>query len=192
MKFCLTSLLYFTVAIAVSFNLKPAFSAESKNNDTYTQTEIFTQAEGFFGTTTKGLAQGLEKIFSDLGKPNGYIKGEEFSGAFIIGLRYGRGKFKQKKIAEKDIFWQGPSVGFDYGGNLSKVFTLVYHLKNPGDLYRRFPGVEGSLYWIAGISINYQQSGEVILAPIRTGLGLRAGANIGYLHYNQEHSWIPF
>jgi len=107
-------------------------------------------------------------------------------------LRYGRGKFKQKKIAEKDIFWQGPSVGFDYGGNLSKVFTLVYHLKNPGDLYRRFPGVEGSLYWIAGISINYQQSGEVILAPIRTGLGLRAGANIGYLHYNQEHSWIPF
>ena len=192
MKPCLTSLLCFALAAIVCVSLNPVLSAESKNNDTYTKTEIFTQAEGFFGVATKGLAQGIGKIFSDLGKPNGYIKGEEFSGAFIIGLRYGRGKFKQKKSAEKRIFWQGPSVGFDYGGNLSKVFTLVYHLNKPGDLYRRFPGVEGSLYWVAGISINYQQSGEVILAPIRTGLGLRAGANIGYLHYNQEHSWIPF
>ena len=90
------------------------------------------------------------------------------------------------------IFWQGPSVGFDFGGNVSKVFTLVYNMKNASDLFRRFPGVDGSLYVVAGISLNYQQAGKTKLAPIRTGVGLRAGASLGYLHYNQEHSWLPF
>tara|TARA_R110000787_G_scaffold146216_5_gene259970 strand:+ start:1040 stop:1636 length:597 start_codon:yes stop_codon:yes gene_type:complete len=164
----------------------------SKANDTYSKDEILTKAGGFFGATTKGLAQGIEKVFSDLGQPNGYITGEEFGGAFFVGLRYGRGQLNQKSVAPRDVFWQGPSVGFDFGGNASKVFTLVYDLKRPGDLYRRFPGVDGSLYVIAGVSLNYQRAGDVTLAPIRTGVGLRAGANIGYLHYNREHSWLPF
>ena len=171
--------------------LSPAV-AQTKKDSTYSEDEILQKATRFFGQTTAGLAKGIEKIFADFGKPNGIITGEEFSGSFVIGLRYGRGILDQKKAEQWAVFWQGPSVGFDFGGNASKVFTLVYNLKKPGDLYRRFPGIDGSLYYIAGLSLNYQQAGDVVLAPIRTGVGLRTGANIGYLHYSQEHSWLPF
>ncbi len=164
----------------------------AEDDDTYSKNEILAKTEGFFGSTTKGLAQGIEKVFGDLGRPNGYIAGEEFGGAFVVGLRYGRGKLSRKIGRQTEVFWQGPSVGFDFGGNVSKVFTLVYKLKNTNDLFRRFPGVDGSLYVVAGVSLNYQQAGKTVLAPIRTGAGLRAGINIGYLHYNQEHSWLPF
>ena len=160
--------------------------------DFYNKDEVLEKAKGFFGSTTKGLAEGIEKVFNDLGGPNAYIEGEEFGGAFVVGLRYGRGKLNRKLGLPTEIFWQGPSVGFDFGGSVSKVFTLIYKLKNANDMFRRFPGVDGSLYVIAGISLNYQQAGDTVLVPIRTGVGLRAGANIGYLHYNQEHSWLPF
>jgi len=165
---------------------------QDKDDDTFTKNEIVDKAMGFFGATTKGLAEGIEKVFEDLGRPNGFIAGEEFSGAFVVGLRYGRGKLNRKTGGPIQVYWQGPSLGFDFGGNASKVFTLVYHLKNPNDIFRRFPGVDGSLYVVAGLSLNYQQAGDIVLAPIRTGVGLRAGANLGYLHYNREHSWVPF
>ena len=161
-------------------------------DDSYNKDEVLEKAKGFFGSTTKGLAEGIEKVFNDLGRPNAYIEGEEFGGAFVIGLRYGRGKLNRKLGLPTKIFWQGPSVGFDFGGNVSKVFTLIYKLTNANDMFRRFPGVDGSLYVIAGISLNYQQAGDTVLVPIRTGVGLRAGANVGYLHYNQDHSWLPF
>jgi len=178
--------------ITVSVGFVVPASAQSKSDDTYNEDEIIEKAKGFFGHTTAGLAKGIEKVFSDLGKPNGIILGEEAGGAFFVGLRYGKGELSQKKSGKRKVYWQGPSVGFDFGGNASKVFTLVYHLKNPGDLYRRFLGIDGSLYVIAGLSMNYQQADNIILVPIRTGVGLRAGANIGYLHYSQEHSWLPF
>jgi len=178
--------------ITVSVGFVVPASAQSKSDDTYNEDEIIEKAKGFFGHTTAGLAKGIEKVFSDLGKPNGIILGEEAGGAFFVGLRYGKGELSQKKSGKRKVYWQGPSVGFDFGGNVSKVFTLVYHLKNPGDLYRRFLGIDGSLYVIAGLSMNYQQADNIILVPIRTGVGLRAGANIGYLHYGQEHSWLPF
>ena len=178
--------------ITVSVGFVVPVSAQSKSDDTYNEDEIMEKAKGFFGHTTAGLAKGIEKVFSDLGKPNGIILGEEAGGAFFVGLRYGKGELSQKKSGKRKVYWQGPSVGFDFGGNASEVFTLVYHLKNPGDLYRRFLGIDGSLYVIAGLSMNYQQADNIILVPIRTGVGLRAGANIGYLHYSQEHSWLPF
>ncbi len=185
-----------TAMVALLLWAAPLAVASAQENpnagDSYSKSEILTKAEGFFGSTTKGLAEGIEKVFSELGSPNGYIVGEEFGGAFFVGIRYGRGKLNQKNQPERDVFWQGPSIGFDWGGNASRSFTLVYNLRKPGDIYRRFPGVDGSLYVIAGISLNYQRAGDVTLAPIRTGVGLRAGANIGYLHYNREHSWLPF
>lgn len=161
-------------------------------SDTYTQEEILEKARGFFGETTQGLAKAVEKVFKDQGAPNAYIVGEEFSGAIAVGLRYGKGELNRKGIAPTQVFWQGPSIGFDIGGNASKVFTLVYRLENTADIFQRFPGVEGTFYLVAGIGVNYQQSGQIILAPMRTGVGLRAGANIGYLHYSRTHSWIPF
>lgn len=167
---------------------QPAAAAEK---DTYSQQEILDKAFGFFGYTTKGLAEAIQHVFSDQGRPVGFITGEEVSGAFVIGLRYGKGELNRKNAKALPVFWQGPSAGFDFGGNASKVLVLVYGLKRTADLFRRFPGIDGSIYVIAGLGVNYQQREGVVLAPIRTGVGLRAGASIGYLHYTSEHSWLP-
>ncbi len=161
-------------------------------DDTFDKDEMVNAAQEFFGQTTKGVAEVIQKVFEDYGRPNGYIKGEEISGAFGVGLRYGNGKLHRKTRGPMQIYWQGPTIGFDFGGNASKVFTLVYHLKDNEEIFQRIAGVEGTIYVVAGIGVNYQQSGDLILAPIRTGVGLRGGVNIGYLHYAKKHSWIPF
>lgn len=163
-----------------------------KEAETFSPEEIVEAAQGFFGSTTKGLAQVIEKVFADHGRPNAYIAGEEIGAAVGVGLRYGNGQLRRKVGSGRKVYWQGPSIGFDFGGNASKVFTLVYHLESDSMLFQRYPGVEGSFYFVAGLGLNYQQSGQVILAPIRTGVGLRAGASVGYLHYGRKHSWIPF
>ena len=159
---------------------------------TFSQNEILQAAENFFGVATKGLAQVIQKVFEDLGEPSAFIAGEEISGAFIVGLRYGKGELNLKGKTTRKVFWQGPSIGFDIGGNASKAFVLVYNLPMAEDLFRRFPGVDGSFYLVAGVGVNYQTDGGTTLAPIRTGVGLRAGASIGYLHYDSEPSWFPF
>lgn len=162
-------------------------------DDTYSQEEILSKARTFFGDVTEGLARAIEKAFSDLGRPNAYIEGEEGSGAIGIGLRYGSGKLNMKNNpTAMQVYWQGPTIGFDIGGNASKVFTLIYNLQDTEKLFQRFPSVEGSLYIVAGIGLNYQRSDNITLAPIRTGVGLRAGANVGYLHYTKKQSWVPF
>ncbi|MEE8515561.1 MAG: DUF1134 domain-containing protein [Alphaproteobacteria bacterium] len=183
----------FVAAFLSAAWIAAAGAAEDKKaDDTYTKEEILAKATGFFGAVTKGLAKAIEKVFHDQGRPNGFIPGEEASGAIGIGLRYGKGELHRKTAKTIPVFWQGPSIGFDFGGNASKVFVLVYKLKRTEDMFRRYPGVEGSLYFIAGFGVNYQQAGDTILAPIRTGVGFRAGANIGYLHYTRKHSWVPF
>lgn len=159
---------------------------------TYTREEILNSAKTFFGGTTAEFAGLIERAFSDYGAPVAYIEGEEGSGAFVVGLRYGQGYLQYKGGGRGPVFWQGPSVGFDFGGNASKVFTLVYNLKRTEQLFQRFPGVDGSIYVVAGFGLNYQRSDQVVLAPIRTGVGLRAGANVGYLHYTREPSYLPF
>lgn len=159
---------------------------------TYSQEETLKAAENFFGGTSQGLAKAVEKAFRENGEPTAYITGNEGSGAFIVGLRYGEGNLYYKNGGAMKVYWQGPSVGWDFGGNASKVFTLVYNLHWTRDLFQKFPGVDGSLYLVAGVGLNYQRSGDITLAPIRTGVGLRAGANVGYLTYTREKSWNPF
>lgn len=180
------------LALVILFALFPNAARAAGDDDSFDQETILQTAAEFFGETTAGLAKAIEHVFEDQGRPNGFITGEEISGAFIIGLRYGDGTLHRKSGDKRKVHWQGPSVGFDAGGNASKVFVLVYHLKSSDGIYRRFPGVEGTFYFVAGVGVNYQQAGDVILAPIRTGLGLRAGANIGYLHYTKKRSWNPF
>ena len=182
-------LFHLAVALAALVLVTTPARADS---DFYTEYEILKAARGFFGETTGGLAKAVQKVFSDLGEPNGYILGEEVGGAFIVGLRYGNGELSVKNAGKRKVYWQGPSVGFDFGGNAAKSMTLVYNIKSPDDIFKRYPGVSGSFYFVAGVGVNYQQAGDVILAPMRTGVGLRAGANVGYLHYGKEHSWIPF
>ncbi|WP_341916890.1 DUF1134 domain-containing protein [Hydrocarboniphaga effusa] len=170
-------------------------AAKPVSQETYSSDEILAKGRDFFGATTEGLAKAIEKVFADQGQPNAYILGEEGGGAFIAGLRYGKGTLYYKGSegsAGLPIFWQGPSVGWDFGGNASKSFTLVYNLRNTDQMLQRFPGVDGSIYVVGGLGVNYQRSGDITLAPIRTGVGLRAGANVGYLHYTLKRSLIPF
>ena len=174
----------------------PALAADApKKNadqDTYDQDSIIKDAADFFGQSTEGLAKVIEKAFKEHGRPNGYIKGEEASGAITVGLRYGNGTLKLKSGATKKVYWQGPSIGFDLGANASKVFVLVYHLPNTEKIFQRFPSVDGSLYYVGGAGINYQRREKIILAPIRLGVGLRAGASIGYMHYTKKKTLNPF
>jgi hypothetical protein len=202
MKFIFKFIMMITCLLAViTWQLAPsfmgmtgcrAFAAESKDADTYEQDSVIKDATEFFDNSTEGLAKVIEKAFKDYGRPNAYIKGEEAGGALVIGLRYGNGKLVMKNGESHPVYWSGPSIGFDYGGNAAKVFVLVYHLRNSAQLFERFPAVDGSLYFVGGAGINYQQRDDVILAPIRLGVGWRAGASIGYMHYTKTKTYNPF
>ncbi|WP_422017806.1 DUF1134 domain-containing protein [Roseateles sp.] len=169
----------------------PAIAADDADG-TYDEDSILKAATDFFGQTTEGLAKVVEKAFKEQGRPNAYIKGEEASAAITVGLRYGEGELTMKGGGASKVFWAGPSIGFDLGANASKVFTLVYKLPKLSAIYQRFPGVDGSLYYIGGAGINYQRLNGIVLAPIRLGVGLRAGASVGYMHYRREKSINPF
>ena len=161
-------------------------------NATYDKENVMNAASEFFGDGSEALASVIEKAFADLGEPNGYIIGTEVSAALIVGARYGDGTLSHKIEGDSRIYWKGPSVGIDVGANGSRVFALVYNLNDTNELFQRFPAVEGSLYYVAGIGMNYQQVDEIIIAPIRVGVGLRAGVNLGYLNFTRERIWSPF
>ncbi|ATC32692.1 DUF1134 domain-containing protein [Caulobacter vibrioides] len=159
---------------------------------TYSADEMIRATSDFLGVTAESAGAAIEKVFKDKGQPTAYIAGEEGSGAFIAGLRYGRGLLYMKGRPTLEVFWQGPTIGWDWGGNASRVFTLCYDLQYPDAIFRRFPGVEGSAYLVGGLGVNYQKADEIILAPIRAGVGLRLGANVGYLGYSRERRRLPF
>jgi len=175
---------------AVSSSVSP--STKKANPDGFTQQEIVDAAGTFFGKTSGSVGQAVERVFQDQGSPVGYIRGDEYAAAIGFGVRYGQGTLVMKDGQERKIFWQGPSIGLDTGGNASKVFTLVYNLENPDGIYRRYPGVEGAAFFIAGIAVTYQRAEGVTLAPMRTGLGFRAGVNAGYTAYSKRRRAIPF
>jgi hypothetical protein len=162
------------------------------SSSTYTTEEVLAVGHQFFGKTTRGLAKAVEYVFQRQGEPTAYIVGEEGSGAFVGGLRYGEGTIYYKSGLKQKIYWQGPSVGFDFGANGSRTLVLVYNSDSPRDLYDRFAGVEGSAYFIGGVGVNFQQRDDILLAPIRTGVGARLGANVGYLKYSGRPNWNPF
>ena len=166
--------------------------AGAQERDKFSSQEILDAGHKFFGETTEGLADVVEYCFHKLGEPNGYIMGEEAAGAFVAGLRYGEGQLKLKNGMSQKVFWQGPSVGFDFGGNGSRVLVLVYGVQDPADIFNRFVGVDGSAYVVGGLGVNFQQNNDVKLAPIRTGVGARLGVNAGYLKYTSKPTWNPF
>lgn len=159
---------------------------------TYSSNEILDAGHSLFGTVSKGLASAIEYVFQRQGRPNGYILGEDAGGAFVAGLRYGEGVLYTKDAGNHRVYWQGPSIGYDAGAEGSKVMVLVYNLRDPSEIYDRFPGVSGSAYVVGGVSLNFQAKDHIVLAPIRSGIGLRLGANIGYLKYTPRPTWNPF
>ena len=158
----------------------------------YTMDEIVESGHSFFGATSGGLASVVEQIFSSYGLPNGYVLGEEGSGALVGGLTYGEGTLYTKNAGDHKVFWQGPSIGLDLGGQGSRVMVLIYNLDDVSNLYNRFVGVAGSAYVVAGVGFNVLKRDNILIVPIRTGLGARLGVNVGYLKLTQQPTWNPF
>ena len=169
----------------------PTYNAGNKAAS-YDKGEIVNAASDFLGVTAEAAGGVIERIFADNGRPTGYIAGEETAAAITVGLRYGKGLLYMKTRAAVQVFWQGPSIGFDLRINASRVFTLCYNIQYPDAIYQRFPGVEGSAYFIGGLGVNYQRANEITLSPIRAGVGMGAGANVGYLAYSRHRNWLPF
>lgn len=166
--------------------------AEASGRGYYTQNEIVDAGHGFFGSVSQNLAGAIEWAFQKGGRPNGYILGQDAGGAVIAGVRYGEGILNTKDAGTHKVFWQGPTVGYDLGAEGSKVMVLVYNLRDPSEIYQRFAGVQGAAYLVGGVGVQLQKSGDVTLAPIRSGVGVRLGANIGYLKYTRNPTWNPF
>lgn len=167
-------------------------AARADAGEAYSAQEIVDSGHQFFGATSGGLASLIETIFASYGMPNGYILGEEGSGAVIGGLTYGEGTLYTKNVGDHSVYWQGPSLGWDFGGQGSRTMILVYNLDNVSSLYRRYAGVAGSAYIIAGLGFTVLKNGDVLLVPVRTGVGARLGVNIGYLKLTQAPTWNPF
>jgi hypothetical protein len=183
---------FVAAAVAAIGLIATTLPAGADEDQTYSENEVVQAGANFFGVTTEAMAKAVQRVFREQGQPDAYIKGDEGSGAFIVGLRYGKGYLIRKGHDARLVYWQGPSVGFDFGGNASKVFTLVYNLRDEDRLFQKFPGVDGSFYFVAGIGVNYERANEITVVPMRTGVGLRAGVNAGYLTFTREHSLNPF
>lgn len=158
----------------------------------YSQDEILKAGHNFFGSISQGLAKVVEKAFDEQGRPNGYILGEDAGGAFIAGLRYGEGTLYTRDYGSRKVYWQGPTLGYDFGAEGSKTMVLVYNLRHPDQIYGRFGGVQGAAYVVGGVGLQVMKRDDVTLAPIRSGVGLRLGANVGYLKYTRSPTWNPF
>ena len=165
---------------------------QQQRSGTFTVDEIVGTGHKFFGTVSRGLAQVVETAVSRWGQPNGYILGQEGSGAFIVGLRYGDGTLYTKNAGDLRVFWEGPSIGFDTGGEGARTMMLVYNLPSTEAIYQRFGGIDGSAYFIGGFGMTALTANNVIIVPIRSGVGLRLGANIGYLKFTPKATWNPF
>ncbi|MDE1918490.1 MAG: DUF1134 domain-containing protein [Sphingomonadales bacterium] len=166
--------------------------ANPDKGGTYHENDLIGAATGVFGTGAKGLAEAIKDILHKQGEPNGYIVGREAGGAFVVGLRYGSGTLYHKIEGERPVYWTGPSIGFDAGANASKTFVLVYNLYNTDDLFHRYAAGEGQAYLVGGFNISYMRRGDVVLIPVRLGVGLRLGINGGYMNFTKKQTWLPF
>ncbi|WP_394688098.1 DUF1134 domain-containing protein [Hoeflea sp.] len=190
---CFRPILSLIVTLCLALGLTSGALAQSAaNSSQYTSQEIVDAGHGFFGATSGGLAKVVEKAFTSYGLPNGYILGQEASGAFIGGLTFGEGQLFTKNAGQHEVFWQGPSLGWDYGGSGNRTMMLVYNLPSIEGVYGRFGGVSGSAYAIAGLGMTVLQRNGVLVVPIRTGVGARLGLNVGYLKMTASPTWNPF
>jgi hypothetical protein len=179
-------------ALLLGMGLIISAASGAAANSTYSMQEIIDSGHTFFGSTSGGLATVVEKAFASYGLPNGYVLGEEGSGAIIGGVTYGEGVLYTKNAGDHNVFWQGPSIGWDFGGEGSRTMMLVYNLDAVQNLYKRYLGVAGSAYAIAGVGFNVLKHGDVLLVPVRTGIGARLGVNVGYLKLTENPTWNPF
>lgn len=162
------------------------------NPETFRPEELVESGHRFFGTVSRGLALTVEEAGRRWGEPNGYILGQEGSGAFVAGLRYGEGVLYTRNSGQQKVYWQGPSLGFDVGGDGARTMMLVYNLPATRALFRRFGGIDGSAYFVGGFGMTAMTDGGIVVVPIRSGVGARLGVNVGYLKFTHQATWNPF
>ena len=170
----------------------PPASNLLSEGEQYSSNEVIDAGHRFFGSVSRGLAEIVERAGSQWGLPNGYVLGEEASGAWVAGLRYGNGILYTKNAGDRRVYWEGPSLGFDFGGDGARTMMLVYDLPATDAIYRRFIGIDGSAYFVGGLGMTALTFNNVVVVPIRSGVGLRLGANIGYLKFTPSATWNPF
>jgi hypothetical protein len=190
----------FRLAIAFVLFILAAFPFEAVaqqrtrpgGGSTFSSNELVSSGHRFFGTVSRGLALTIEEATRRWGEPNGYVLGQEASGAFVGGLRYGEGVLYTRNAGDRKVFWQGPSIGFDFGGDGARTMMLVYRLPRVNSIYQRFVGVDGSAYFIGGFGMTALTASDIVIVPIRAGVGARLGLNVGYLKFTQQSTWNPF
>jgi len=185
------ALLRYAGASCLALSSRAAF-ADHERPEPYSNNEIIDNGHRFFGSISRGLADGVETATSQWGRPNAYVLGQEAGGAFIGGLRYGEGEMFTRNQGRHRLYWQGPSLGFDAGGDGDRTMMLVYNLPAIEAIYQRFAGIDGSAYLVGGLGFTALNAGDVVLVPIRTGLGARLGVNLGYLKFTPQATWNPF
>ena len=186
-----------TIAFAaalIGWGLGPltAQPAEPGRDQRYSPNELVNAGHQFFGTVSQGLANVIERAISNWGQPNGYVLGQEAGGAVVAGLRYGEGVLYTKNAGDLRVFWQGPSLGWDFGGEGARTMMLIYNLPATEAVYQRFAGVDGSAYFVGGLGMTALTASNIVVVPIRTGVGLRLGANVGYVKFTPTATWNPF
>lgn len=180
------------MAIGLALGLGGGTATAQERGGTYSAQELVHTGHKFFGTVSGGLATVIEEAVSRYGQPNGYILGEEGSGAFVGGLRYGEGRLNTRDRGNRKIYWQGPSLGWDFGGDGARTMMLVYNLPRVDAMYQRFGGVDGSAYFIGGFGMTALVADKIVVVPVRSGVGLRLGVNVGYLKFTPQATWNPF
>lgn len=188
----LSALLLAAAGFVAAPHTAAAAQAAPAPHATYSDDEVTKAANDFFKNGAQDLGKVLQKVLKEKGQPVAIIRGEEAGGAIGVGLRYGHGELVYKGGAGQKVYWQGPSLGFDLGANAVKVFALVYDLPDSAHLFRRFPGVEGSLYFVGGFGVNYVQNGATVIAPVRFGVGWRQGVAVSYMHFSPQKRVNPF
>lgn len=170
-------------------------STDTVANDdvnSYNKYETTNEAVNFLGGSAEAIAKLMDKAFADYGRPNAYIEGEEAGGSFVFGVRYGKGELITKSGQRMTIYWQGPSLGWDFGADAGRMFILVYNLPQTDLIFQRFAGVNGSLYFVGGVGMDYLRSQNIVIAPMRVGVGMRLGAAVGYIQFTRDKSYLPF
>jgi hypothetical protein len=167
-------------------------AGSSIRGDTVPRKDVFSAAEGVFGKGARGLGEVIEKLLREQGEPSAYITGREAGGAFVVGVRYGSGTLHHQIEGDRPVYWTGPSIGFDAGADANKVFVLVYNLHDSQRLYRRYPAAEGNAYVVGGFTASYLRRGDIVLIPVRLGVGARLGVNAGYMRFSEKNRWLPF
>lgn len=185
-------ILVFVAALIAQLAGYASGAAQAERPDSFSATELVQSGHRFFGNVSRGLALTIEEATRRWGEPNGYILGQEGSGAFVGGLRYGEGTLYTRNAGDRRVYWQGPSIGFDFGGDGARTMMLVYNLPARDAIFQRFGGVDGSAYLVGGFGMTALMNNNILVVPIRSGVGARLGLNLGYLKFTEAATWNPF